>query len=262
MEDNFRSINKVLEILFANIADVQSIIEVGARDCNETLLFFENYPKAQIFTFECNPATLPICRDKVQGKFRVTLTEKAVSDKNGQINFYSIDPEKTETTWLDGNPGASSLFKASGGYHLEKYVQDKVIVDTTRLDTFLSTNSIKAVDVLWMDIQGAELMALKGLGSSIELVKVIHTEVEFSEIYKGQPLFEDIKEFLLANNFCMAGFSAQSQFSGDAIFLNQSFFSKERLDSVSGILMVKTDFKKENRLFRLLRQIRGKIKGG
>ena len=43
-----------------------------------------------------------------------------MSDKNGYIKFYPINPELTETTHKDGNIGASSMFKASGKYPIEK----------------------------------------------------------------------------------------------------------------------------------------------
>ena len=38
---------------------VRSIVEVGARDCAETLDFHRVYSGARILAFECNPATLP-----------------------------------------------------------------------------------------------------------------------------------------------------------------------------------------------------------
>ena len=52
-----------------------------------------------------------------------------------------------------------------------------------------------------MDIQGAELLALKGLGEYIDRVKIVHTEVLFLELYKNQPLYNDTKKFLNSNGF-------------------------------------------------------------
>ena len=217
METNFLILKKILHYLYNDLQSINTIIELGARDCKETLLFEKNYPSAKILAFECNPTTLPICRQRITGKSRITLFEKAISETNGKISFYPIDPEKTKTTWSDGNPGASSLFKASGNYPIEKYVQHEIIVDSIRLDSIFVSEAINEVDLLWMDIQGAELMALKSIGQYLKDVKTIHTEVEFMEIYSNQPLFEEIKEFLLTNNFQFMGFTIKHQFAGDAI---------------------------------------------
>jgi FkbM family methyltransferase len=196
------------------------IFEVGARDCEETITFSDQYPASKIFAFECNPSTLPLCRKNVSGRKNITLIEKAVSDRTGKITFYPIDPEKTKTSWKDGNPGASSLLKASGKYPIEDYKQKEVEVETVTLSKILEDYSLPRIDTLWMDIQGAELMALTGLASRLSDVRLIHTEIEFLEIYSGQPLFKDIYNFLVSKGFILVGFTNVGHYSGDAVFVN------------------------------------------
>ena len=79
---------------------------------------------------------------------------------------------------------------------------------------------------MWMDIQGAELKALKGMKTKIRNLKIVHLEVEFIEIYKDQPLFRNVDGFLKQNNFTLLGFTSKTHFSGDAIYLNSSYFNK------------------------------------
>ena len=203
----------------------ETIFELGARDCNETLAFSETFPNATIYSFECNPQTLPKCRQAVNSVGNINLIEKAVSEIDGQISFFQIDTEKTLTTWEDGNPGASSIFKASGKYPVEKYQQNEITVQSIRLDTFIGLGKIKNIDLIWMDLQGAELGALKSLGTFIQNVSVIHTEVEFIEIYSGQPLFEDIKDYLKSKGFMFVEFTSKTRFSADAIFINKKKIS-------------------------------------
>jgi hypothetical protein len=74
----------------------------------------------------------------------------------------------------------------------------KVSVDTRTLDSFVAERDIATIDILKMDIQGGELAALRGAqdfltGSRIRLIAL---EVEFKPLYKEQPLFWDICEFL------------------------------------------------------------------
>jgi FkbM family methyltransferase len=203
-------------------SEIETIIEIGSRDCEETLIFNDFFPKAHIYAFECNPDTLPICKSRVKDINSITLVEKAIVENNNEdyVTFYKIDKNATRTTWIDGNPGASSLFLASGKYPIEDYVQTPIIVPSISLGVFVEQNNIKNIDLLWMDIQGAELMALRGLGGFIKNVGIIHLEVEFMEIYKNQPLFNEIKLFLNLNGFKAVDFTSFNVFSGDCIFVN------------------------------------------
>lgn len=208
--------------------NIKTIVEFGARDCEQTLEFCNFFPTAKIYTFECNPQTLPICSENVKGRENIKLFKNAISEQTGTISFFAIDPEKTKTSWLDGNPGASSLFLASGKYEVEKYVQKKIKVESVRAEEFVKEENLESIDLLWMDIQGGELGALKSFGSFIKNVKIIHTEVEFLEIYKDQPLFWDVKKFLNQNNFYLSKFTSfNKNNSADAIFINKKVINKD-----------------------------------
>jgi len=211
---------------------ISVVFEFGARYCEDSLEFSKTFPESIIYSFECNPATLDKCREIVTQNNRIILIESAIGDFNGTTNFYPINKQKTLTTWSDGNQGASSLFKASGNYPIEKYVQDEIQVPIKTAYTFINEMNINQIDILWMDIQGAELIALKGFGDKLKDVKIIHTEVEFFEIYDKQPLFDDINKFLLKNDFLFYGFSYRGEFAADAIFINKkylSFFQKLKI---------------------------------
>lgn len=197
------------------------IVEVGARDCEETVAFDVLLPGSEIFAFECNPDTLPQCHLAIQGKKNIKLIEKAVTDNEGNITFYQINHEKTVTGHPSGkNPGASSIFEANEEYPLEKYSQNKIVVPTTTLKIFSGECDVDHVDLMWMDIQGAELLALKGAGDFLDKISLIHLETEFFPIYKKQPLFSELKTFLNSKGFRLYTFTNMGKFAGDAVFLN------------------------------------------
>ena len=120
----------------------------------------------------------------------------AVTDFDGTTTFHKIDPHRTVTTWADGNPGASSLFVASGKYPIEQYVQTPVRVRAGRLDVLIDAESIPAPELLWIDLQGAELAALRGLGRHLSRVGIVYVELSFLDIYDGQPMARDVIRFL------------------------------------------------------------------
>lgn len=225
--DTIIHLKKVWQYFFED--EPKTIFEFGARYCEDTICISENFKQAQIYSFECNPNTIHIAKDNIKGIKNIKLIETAVGNKDGKEYFYPINKEKTTTTWVDGNQGASSLFEASGNYPIEQYVQDKIEVSISKPNTILNKLDIKQVDILWMDIQGAELQALQGFEDKLQSIKLIHTEVEFFEIYKNQPLFRDLKSYLIKNGFVFYCFTNLGDYSGDAIFLNYSLV-KRKLD--------------------------------
>lgn len=175
------------------------IFDIGSRDCLQSIEFFNTFPNAKIFAIECNPNTLENCKYNISilnYNSRITLIPKAVNLYTGKCNFYPINKDKTITSWSDGNPGASSLFISNGEYKVETYVQDKVEVDCTTIEDIIKEYNINKIDLIWMDLQGAELLALKSMGEHLKNVDFIHTEACHSPIYENQSLFIDIDEYL------------------------------------------------------------------
>ena len=195
------------------------IFDVGSRDCVQSIEFYNAYPNAKIYAFECNPNTLDICKKNIEKyKDRITLIEGAVCDYDGDITFYPIDKNETKTTWADGNPGASSLFKSNGTYTVEHYVQYEIKTKCHRLDTIMKLHNIPKVDIIWMDLQGAELLALKGLCDFIKDVKYIHAEVSHKEMYSGQVMFKEFHSFMTNNNFILKNRLSMCGWQEDAIY--------------------------------------------
>lgn len=71
-------------------------------------------------------------------------------------------------------------------------------VRTMRLDDL---PEIDDVDYFKIDAQGAELSVFRGAQRALRQALVICCEVEFVELYKGQPLFADVDAFLRRSGF-------------------------------------------------------------
>jgi FkbM family methyltransferase len=71
-------------------------------------------------------------------------------------------------------------------------------VSTTRIDDIAE---IDDVDLVKIDVQGSELAVFQNATRALSGTLVIQTEVEFVELYKGQPLFADVDVFLRGNGF-------------------------------------------------------------
>lgn len=73
-------------------------------------------------------------------------------------------------------------------------------VRTVRLDDIAAA---KGTDYLKVDVQGGELMVLQGASALLRDVLVLHIEIEFLPMYKGQPLFSDIDLHLRGRGFLL-----------------------------------------------------------
>lgn len=219
--EDMRVFNSYLTQTFKN-KEVEVIFDVGACHALESVELSKKYPNAKVYTFEANPVSYNVCLENTEGYDSITVINEAVNDYDGLCKFYPMDKEKTITTWEDGNQGASSLYRANGQYDfIEKYVQYEIEVPCTRLDTFCERNGIDKIDIIWMDLQGAELKALQSLGSLLDTVQIIHTELEMNPMYEGQCLFRDVNEYLTNNGFDLEYGDTNVQFGSNFIFTNQ-----------------------------------------
>src|SRR4051812_33203494 len=98
-----------------------TVFDIGSRDGRQSLQLAKLFPNATVVAVECNPETLDQCRRNVAKQPRITLVEKAINSHTGHCRFFAIDTKRTITSWTDGNPGASSLFVATGDYPVETY---------------------------------------------------------------------------------------------------------------------------------------------
>lgn len=105
---------------------------------------------------------------------------------------------------------------------------------TTTLDEALVQEP--HIDLLKLDIQGFELPALKNAQAVLQRTLVVHCEVSFVEIYKGQALFSEVEQHMRSLGFDLVDFSTLCRYPvvgtretaskdwlgwGDAVFLRR-----------------------------------------
>ncbi len=181
---------------------IQCIFELGARDCEDSITL-HNHFNCPVTAFECNPDCIQECKKTLQTSDKpITLVEAAVFNEDTNIAFPPFLRERYD------NIGSSSLFEidfvssrtpADDDYG-KKDVQGMIEVKAIRLDSYIKeTNQVP--DLICMDIQEAELLALQGLGEWIKRVKFIILEGSMKNTYKGGCTFSDVHQYLLAHNF-------------------------------------------------------------
>ena len=82
-------------------------------------------------------------------------------------------------------------------------VQKNIRLNTDTLNNQLIKVGVNEVDFIKIDTQGYELPILQGSYDYLDSVIGLEIEVEFVEMYKGQPLFDEVDGFVKSKNFSL-----------------------------------------------------------
>ena len=184
------------------------IFYIGACEGESSIRYKRLFPNATIYAFEPLPSNFELVQKniiqyKMENIFPIQL---CLSNAIGETNFYvsSGNPENTikDEDWNYGNKSSSMLPPSkTKEFHNWLKFENEIKVDTTTLKQFCFDKNIAQIDYIHMDVQGAELMVLQGAQEFIKKINLIWLEVEAVELYKGQPLKNDIEIFMQKNGF-------------------------------------------------------------
>jgi FkbM family methyltransferase len=155
--------------------------------------------RADLVGFEPNRSALAQLNQK-KGP-RETYLPHAVAD--GKRHKLRVCQAPGMTSLLEPDPKVLGLFH---GFPAWGQVVATEEVTTVRLDDVKETTGAHYIK---LDIQGAELMVLRHASRRLAEMLVIHTEVGFLPLYKGQPLFSEIEIYLRKKGFAFHRFTIQ-----------------------------------------------------
>jgi FkbM family methyltransferase len=201
----FEEIRSVLE---SNNIHVNGALHIGAHECEE--LFF--YIKLGIHK---NIVWVDAIHEKViEAKYKgLPIYEAIITDKDDEDVTFNISNNGQSSSVLE--------FGTHSKEHPHVVYVDKVQGKSVTVDTFFERNDLDAqkYDFWNFDIQGAELMALKGATKSIKHAKVLYLEVNEKELYKGCGLINEIDAFLAQYKFKRILTSMTKYGWGDALYI-------------------------------------------
>lgn len=160
-------------------------------------------PNLRIYGFDADPEACDAANAALEAQ-GITWFERhyplALGKQVGESTLYITNAVHCSSLY-EPNLSYTSRFQ---GFNPGLSVAATVQVETTTLDAFAETEGLESVEVLKVDVQGADLDVLQGgqhLLAASTLAIIV--EVEFSEIYRGQPLFADIDAYLRAQGFVL-----------------------------------------------------------
>jgi FkbM family methyltransferase len=168
------------------------IIDCGAHDGTDSILL-SKVLQGTVHAFEPVPSIFTRLVQNTS-RYRIQCYQTALSDTNGTATFFLSSGT---------SDASSSLLKPKEHLidHPTVTFADHLTVQTSTLDDWAAQNGIASVDLLWLDMQGAELKMLAASKTILPTVKVIHSEVSTKETYEGTCTYNQLADFLKSKGF-------------------------------------------------------------
>jgi 2-O-methyltransferase len=190
------------------------ICDIGSRDATEGLILMKHLEGRELHIFEPNPAAAEKCRINLSRMTEkdgsVFFNEVAVTEKVGVAPFYPVSLPQSDNKDI----GFSSLYRINPQYMRRRgrIVQSEILVETVTLDAYFSDR--EPPDILWVDVEGAELRVFQGATRVLEHVGLIHVEVALRPMQLGRPLFWEVDSYLRGFGFRLVTFTEVSWLTG------------------------------------------------
>ncbi|WP_455154192.1 FkbM family methyltransferase [Cupriavidus campinensis] len=202
------------------------IFDIGSCEGEDSIRYAMTFPNARIYAFEPLPANMATLQRQVAdyGARQVQAFPIALSDERGTATFYvsSGAPENLPNTkdWDYGNKSSSLLPPGEVTEHYPWLKFNQAIeVQTDTLENFCGAHGIDHIDLIHMDVQGAELKVLRGAGDLLQRVKAVWLEIESVALYEGQPLAAEMQRFMESHGFVKHK-DTVAAISGDHLYIH------------------------------------------
>lgn len=164
--------------------DPRAVVDIGASDGRWTEPFLEAFPEARVLMVE------PL-EEHAQKLTRLTQEHPGLRYQCALLG------ESERMVEFNRYGHKSSVLGNSRGERFGDVKQQKM----TTLDTIMETLQFPAPDLLKLDVEGAEILVLKGGAKALASAEVVELEVSLLPFKKDLPLFDEVVTFMSASGF-------------------------------------------------------------
>lgn len=197
--------------------EYRCVIDAGANRGAFADAFLQLHQPARLVLIEAIPELAAHLTKRYADRDCISVVSAALSDSDGEAEFE-----------LNASPASSSLLRIdprnSEWFGRDLRVARNIRVPTVSLATLMRRQNLPAIDLLKLDLQGAERLVLQGAADVLDKVAVIYTEVFFELLYADAWLFADATAFLERHGFKLCGLSniVHAQ-NGDLVQANATY---------------------------------------
>jgi FkbM family methyltransferase len=192
---------------------IEQIVIVGANDGSEIPRLRRAYPRSRFVCFEPSPSGYANLKKSFDDSDFVECRKLALGDSVGTQVFHEL-PLAGNGSLLPPDIEHWSRFVKSDSKEVISFE-----VEVSTLDK--EAARIKKIDLLWMDVQGAEGNVLRGAVHTVDRVSAIFLEVALVDSpYQGALLFSELSEMLTGFGFSCAGLGIDGgNYTGNSLWL-------------------------------------------
>lgn len=194
LKRKFREEYQILGLIKTKLGNLNVILEAGGHNGKDTLRMRGLWPDADIHVFEPEPELYTQLKTAASPFPKIHTYQLALSNQSGNVTFHKSS----------GRSDASgSLLKPKDHLlaHPDVFFDEQFEVTAIKLDEWAAQNNVKAIDFMWLDMQGHELNMLKGSPGILAKTTAVYTEVSLIETYEGVSLYPEYRKFMEQNGF-------------------------------------------------------------
>jgi FkbM family methyltransferase len=199
--------------LHVTAEEIEQIVIVGANDGSEIPRLHRTYSRSRFLCFEPSPGWFKELTTNVRSIDYVESRELALSESSGTASFYEL-PLAGNGSLLPPDVDHWSDFNK-----IDKKESTSFQVRVSTLDS--ECEDLDKIDLLWIDVQGAEGCVLKGGTQALRRTTSVFMEVALRDSpYKGALLFPELDSILVELGFCCVALGTDGwNYSGNGLWI-------------------------------------------
>lgn len=177
----------------------ETFLDVGAFEGEFADTVLRCFQPKRVLLIEADPEQAEILKRKYQSEPRAEVVAAAIADRSGSLTFHVNEHRPSSSLIPMANQASDMLGKS--------FTEQKAVtVPAISLDDLFTKHRIESVDLMKVDIQGAERLLIQGGAQALKRVRLVFMEVWFEECYAGAALFPEIQTLMTAVGFKLRSF--------------------------------------------------------
>ena len=173
--------------------DIKGVLHLGASTGQERDAY-DTYCKGKVMWVEAIPRVYLDLQQNIKPYPQQTAYNACLSNVDGDEVIFNVSNNESQSSSIL-ELGVHALI------HPEVHYIEQIAMKTERIDTLLKDVDVSGINFLNVDLQGAEHLAIEGMGDLIKNIDYALLEVNMKETYKGCMLIEELDYFMLQRGF-------------------------------------------------------------
>lgn len=166
---------------------VYGVLHVGAHTAEEASKYDALGVRDNVWWVEANPDLIPTIEANV-APYRHHVINALVTDVDGEDTTFNITNNLQSSSILEFGTHRQSA--------PDVHFVERRTLPTRTIDSLITEHGIRECNLWNFDIQGAELLALKGAQETIGMADYLYLEVNRAYVYQGNGLIGEIDQLL------------------------------------------------------------------